>query len=337
MKKSFPAKLRRLLILVLALVLLAAFTGCGQKDDPDSETVDAAAATNPTEDLSALPTEPPAETQPATVPAAMGTITAGELNIRKGPSSDYEKVGTYLNGDRVEILETETVDDTVWGRTSKGWIGMGYVKMDGTASVSSGDGNTTNVVSDGAIAILGYGVVDLGELNVRSGPGTEFDKVTAVTEGTRYAYYQTLDGWVRIENGWVSMDYFYIEGTTADDAATVTITVEELNIRTGPSTSFRSVGAFKQGETVEVLAQADGWGYTSQGWISMANVELAEPTYTTGIGTITSGLNVRKEPNADSEKVGTYQEGNVVEILEVNGTWGRTDKGWINLKYVDFD
>ena len=35
--------------------------------------------------------------------------------------------------------------------------------------------------------------------------------------------------------------------------------------------------------------------------------------------------------------MGTYQEGDVVEIVEVNGHWGKTDKGWINLRYVNFE
>jgi len=35
--------------------------------------------------------------------------------------------------------------------------------------------------------------------------------------------------------------------------------------------------------------------------------------------------------------MGTYQEGDLVEILEVKEHWGKTEKGWINLRYVTFD
>ena len=48
-------------------------------------------------------------------------------------------------------------------------------------------------------------------------------------------------------------------------------------------------------------------------------------------------LNVRSEPNADSDIVGTYHTGDSVTVVEVDGNWGKTDLGWINLKYVDFD
>ena len=61
-----------------------------------------------TEPLPSTPTEPPAVT------VNMGTVTAGKLTIRKGPDSKYESDGAYYNGDRVEILETQTIDGTLW-------------------------------------------------------------------------------------------------------------------------------------------------------------------------------------------------------------------------------
>lgn len=289
----------------------------------------------------APPTEAP--TEPAvelpTVPATMGTITAGKLNIRRGAGSSYDEIGTYVQGDRVEITETKTVDDTLWGHTGKGWVGMGYVRMDGTPPQKA-DGTLADadlLSSDGKYGVLGYGVVDLGSLNVRHGPGTEYDKVKEVSEGDRYAYYQVLGDWVRIDGGWVSTEYFYIEGTKAADATTGTVATEELNIRSGPATTFKSVGNYKQGETVEILAEVGRWGYTSKGWVSMDFILKAAKTYTTGIGTISTGLNIRKEPDADSQSMGTYQEGDIVEIREVKGNWGKTDVGWINLRYVNFD
>lgn len=279
------------------------------------------------------------QTEQKYVEATMGTITASKLNIRKGPEENYETNGAYYKGDRVEILEIQTVDGTTWGQTNLGWIGMGYVKMDG--SPVNNEEVHPNLVTNGETAILGYGVVDLGELNVRQGPGTEHAKVRTVKKGDRYAYYQTSNtagNWVRIEDGWVSTEYFYLEGTVADDAVTGTvIETDHLNIRTGPNTSFRSTGILKQGDAVEILAQVGGWGYTEQGWIFMSYVQPDAPTYSTGECTVTRGLNIRQEPNADSEIVGTYVQGNTITILEVDGNWGKTVQGWINLKYVEYN
>ena len=284
-------------------------------------------------------TEPKVEIQidTPTITATMGTVTAGKLNVRKGPDSKYETAGAYYKGDRIEILETQTADDTLWGRTNLGWIGMGYVRMDG--SPVSNEGSAAKVMSNGNTTVLGYGVVNLGELNVRSGPDTDYDKVGTVKQGVRYAYYQVSsanDNWVRIEDGWVSTEYFYIEGTSID-TFTGTVTTDDLNVRTGPDTSFQSVGKHQKGDTVEVLAQVGSWGYTEQGWVFLSYVQRNAPTYSTGTCRATRGLNIRQEPNADSEIVATLVEGNVVTVLEVQGGWGRTVQGWINLKYVEYD
>lgn len=289
----------------------------------------------------APPTEPPTEPAPElpTVPATMGTITAGKLNIRSGAGSDNDEVGTYIKGDRVEITETKTVGDTLWGRTGRGWVGMGFVRMDSTPPLKE-DGTPAEsdlLNSDGKYGVLGYGVVDLGTLNVRHGPGVDYNKVKDVKEGERYAYYQILGDWVRIEGGWVSTEYFYLEGTKADDAASGTVDADELKIRSGPATTFKVLGTYKRGEKIELLGEVGRWGYTNKGWVSMDYILKAEKVYTTGVGTTSTGLNIRKQPDADSQSVGTYTEGEIIEIIEVKGNWGKTDKGWINLRYVDFE
>lgn len=346
MRFSLRSNPRRLVFFILALALGLTLISCKQTEKPAVENVEDPVSTSGT-DISTNPptnptnpTEAATETQIASVPATMGTIDTARLNIRQDAGSNYDAIGNYVKGDRVEILETKTVDDTVWGRTSKGWIGMGYVRMDGTpttVNTESGNANAVSIVSDGNCLVLGYGVVDLKALNVRSGPDTSCEKIKEVSQGVRYAYYQEVSGWVRIEDGWVSTTYFYLEGRTAEDAMFGTVTAENLNIRTGPDTDFKSNGTYKKGEAIDILAQVNGWGYTEKGWVNMAHVESRDPVYTTGTATVTTGLNIRKEANADSEKVDVYKEGDRVTILEVKDGWGRTDKGWINLKYVKYD
>jgi len=283
-------------------------------------------------------TEPVVEVpeEPKTVPATMGTVTAGKLNIRKGPDSKYETDGAYYYGDRIEILETQTADDTLWGRTNLGWVGMGYVRMDGTANPAD-DENAAKILSDGNTGVLGYGVVNLGELNVRIGPGEDYAKVSEVKLGIRYAYYQTAENWVRIESGWVSTEYFYLEGTTTENAFSGKVTTDNLNIRTGPDTSFQSVGTYQNGDTIHIMVQVGSWGYTEKGWVFLTYIEPIAPTYSTGTCIVTRGLNIRQQPNADSEKVGELIEGSIVTILEVDGSWGRIDQGWINLQFVKYE
>ena len=281
--------------------------------------------------------EPESEPEVAPVAVTMGTITADKLNIRKGPESKYETTGAYYKGDRVEILETQTHEDSIWGRTNLGWIGMGYVRMDGTnvpSSVQSENSTTSIISTDGNSTVLGYGIVNIRELNVRRGPGVAYAVVRKLSASTRYAYYQLLDGWIRTEDGWLSSDYFYIEGDVTDKAFTAEVTTDDLNIRRGPHTAYSSVGTYKQGEIVEILNKVNNWGYTEKGWIFL---DYVVPYYSTGSGIVANGLNIRLEPNADSEVVGTYTTGDRVTILEISDNWGRTDLGWIHLKSVIYD
>lgn len=344
MKKSHKTKLMGLAVLLLIPVLILSLSNCGRKEDPVDETIAGTVAESVTEYVPEPQIEPTTEitieTQPPCVVVTMGTITASELNIRKNAGSHHESIGVYRKGDRVEILDTLSVDETVWGRTGKGWISMGYVQMDGTRK-PAGEGTENAVesklITDGNTQVLSYGVVDLGALNVRMGPGTDYLLVKEITEGTRYAIYQMSGSWVRIEDGWVSTEYFYVEGTTAEDAASGVILTDGLNYRNGPHTDFKSNGTYQAGEVVVIHAQVAGWGYTHKGWVSLKHVELSAPSYSPGTGTVLSGLNIRQEPNADSEILGTYKEGDRIRIIEVRDSWGRTPQGWINLKYVKFD
>lgn len=322
---------------VLVLVLIIVLTTCSRKESV-GEIAD---ATTDTQIEEIEPTTEPAamETQPVGIPATMGTILIDELDICKDAGVVVDIDTYYAKGDRVEIHEEKTVNGTIWGYTGKGWIDMGYVRMD---DVPPGSGDSTNsdgieIVSNGSHAVLGYGVVDLNTLNVRVGPGTDYTKIKEISQGMRYAYYEVADEWVRIGDGWVSTLYFYVEGTTAEDATTGAITTDDLNVRTGPDTSFKRISSYMEEDSVQILAIVNGWGYTEEGWISMMYVELPEPVYATGSATVTVGLNVREEPDPAAAKVDAYKKGDRVTILEVKDGWGKTDKGWINLNYVKYD
>jgi uncharacterized protein YgiM (DUF1202 family) len=322
---------------VLVLVLTIALTTCS-RNEPTSELADA--TTQAQMEVTKPATEPTAiETQPVGIPATMGTIIIDQLSICKDPGIVVDIEAYYTIGDRVEIQQEMAVNGTAWGYTGKGWIDMSYVRMD---DVPSGRDNSTNsdgveIVSNGSHAVLGYGVVDLKTLNVRIGPGTDYTKIKEIPQGTRYAYYEVADEWVRIGDGWVSTLYFYVEGTTAEDATTGTVTTNDLNVRTGPDTSFQRISSYMENDSVQILAIVNDWGYTEKGWISMMYVNLPEPVYATGSATVTIGLNIREEPDPSAEKVDAYQKGDRVTILEVNDGWGKTNKGWINLDYVKYD
>lgn len=366
MKHPYITKFRKTLALTAMLLLLVSLTGCWKKDEPDS-TGDTQGQTPPpsssaptetatlapseslpddvppeplpdeteapaTEAPTEAPTAPPATEAPA--PKTIGTVNTTKLNIRKDAGTGYASVGVYYKGDKVEILETKNG----WGRTDKGWVFLDYLDFEETVEKEQTDPNAKDgdIISNGNSQALGHAIVDLKTLNVRSGPGTNYDALTTVSSGQRYAYYQERDGWVRIDKGWVYTSYLYIEGKTGEGAGTGTIHSANPNIRSGPGVDFEVVGSYKKGETVKILAQINKWGYTDKGWVSMSYVGMK--VYPTGMGTVTADtLNIRKQAKVDSTQVGTYAKDDIIEILETKSNWGRTDKGWVCLDYVQMD
>lgn len=56
------------------------------------------------------------------------TVTADCLRIRSSAGTSNTIIGYLYEGTKVEILETKTVNGTVWGKIANGWISMDYVK-----------------------------------------------------------------------------------------------------------------------------------------------------------------------------------------------------------------
>ena len=47
------------------------------------------------------------------------------------------------------------------------------------------------------------------------------------------------------------------------------------------------------------------------------------------------GVNIRSGPGTGYGKVGAYPMGTVVDVLEARDGWGRTDKGWVSMAYLE--
>ena len=138
-----------------------------------------------------------------TVTKVYATITAASLNIRSGPGSSYSLVGYVVQGNRFEVYEQQTASNgKVWGRIDAGWICLtGYTTLE-TVEENGGSSDTTEPK---VMTVIG------DVLNVRRGPGTEYDIVDGLPYGTQVTVYEvvTVNGvqWGRIDQGWVCMDY----------------------------------------------------------------------------------------------------------------------------------
>ena len=72
-------------------------------------------------------------------------------------------------------------------------------------------------------------------------------------------------------------------------------------------------------------------------WTKESGQEPPEQEEGMGKYTVTPsvGVNIRLGPDTGYGKVGAYPVGTVVEILETDSGWGRTDKGWVSMEYLE--
>lgn len=236
--------------------------------------------------------------QPGTAEGIPATVISKTgLNIRSGAGTNYGCVGSYASGQKINILEQKTVGGVAWGRTDKGWVCMQYVRLEETWTNESGI----------------YGVViSTTGLNIRSGAGVGNPPVGSYPAGSRIVILEqtVVSGqkWGRTDKGWVCMDYVRLEASVTPPENTEGTTAPETTV---PETT-----------APEVTEPAQ------------------KPEAVTG--TVTAGgLNIRAIAGTSGAIVGSYRRGDKVVILEktlVNGAvWGRTDRGWISLAYVQLD
>ena len=241
-------------------------------------------STDPTSTSPTTATTPTTATEPTvnnitgtgstTTPAnaKYGVVTASELNIRSSASQSGERVGGYVYGDRITILETSNG----WARTDKGWVSLSYVYVDGDVGANAA-----------------YGTVTATQLNVRSGPGTNYDKVKSLNLNDRVQVLQQIKvggtNWGYVSGGWVSMDYISLDGSTGTGTGggttgggtttgNATVTGNTVNIRAGAGTSYQVVGSKSAGDVVTILetvtAEGYTWGRIDIGWICMNYVRM---------------------------------------------------------------
>ncbi len=126
----------------------------------------------------------------------IGTVTADALRLRAEAASDAAILATANKDDVVVVLEE--VDDA-WFRvdykTIEGYMSRGFVELAVTADVDLGYGR---VMTNGAT------------LNVRSGPGTDYDQVTTLYSGSVVSL-------IGMDNGWYKVSYEEYEGYVSSD------------------------------------------------------------------------------------------------------------------------
>ncbi len=245
------------------------------------------------------------------------TVTGEDVNVRKGPGTNYTTVDRVTKGDVLEITEVSNG----WGKCELGWLSLMYTTYDKvingedttppeedptepeetepeeTEPEETEPEETEPEVTDPPAQQKVMGTVNVTEsLNVRQGPSTGYAVVGYLCPKQRVEILEQkvvgASTWGRIANGWISMSYVILDSQ-------------------GSTGSDNNTGSSNQ------------------------------TTSNTGVIVDCSILRIRKGPGTDYDIAGYMNPGDKVTILETKQvasvTWGRTSQGWISMDYVKLD
>ncbi|MGD8403461.1 MAG: SH3 domain-containing protein [Anaerolineales bacterium] len=269
-------------------------------------------------------------------PPGAGEKYRVELSIRDAPGMDEDVIGTLEQDEVLEVLDV--TDDKIW---------LQIKREDGTPGWIF----NTHLIKVASPPQDKWYRVTADVLNVRSGPGTDYDDIGNLyrDEVVKALDYANNDTWIKIireSDGLTGWSFAaYLEETTEppDELGWYRVTASVLNVREGPSTSDTVVGSLPfnsvikgleknyDGTWIKILRESDDL----TGWCSAAFLEETnEPPPTTELKNWyevnATTLNVRKEPNASSEGVGYVSNGQVLLGLETNA-----DKTWVRIQRFD--
>lgn len=268
----------------------------------------------------------------------------------------------------VTITNLTNVDGITWGKIEDGWV-----------KVTNSDGTAVDVQLD----VAKFNVTS--ELTVRESASTSAKRIDTLTKGVEFNVNGTKQimvvgdtvwgyadkvgedkasygGWVNLANKYVTRGDAPIVGATnayAGKTATI-VGAETVRVRGGASLSGKVLGSIKQGTTVNILGEENGWfkidynvGSTEyDSWVYGQYVEVKDGTVAsgsssaaasngTGVGIIANtygGVNVRATPGVGGTFKGKILPGTQVNILETktvgSAQWGRVEQGWICMEYV---
>lgn len=229
---------------------------------------------------------------------ASGTATvtsSSGLNVRKGPSTSYAKLGALSKGAKVNYSSDSNGWLQIKYNNTTGYICKQYTSV--TQGTTSGGGTTSS--SSGSVRVTAS-----SGLNVRKGPSTSYGKIGLLSYNAVVSYSGEQNGWLKIsyagQTGYISKQYTTpasgsTGGSTGDTVIkTATVTCDVLNVRNGAGTGYSKIGTVSRGASLSVYKEQGDWlqvKYGSgKGWVCKSYTSLGSGGSSGGGGGTVAGL-----------------------------------------------
>lgn len=273
---------------------------------------------------------------------ATTVYTTGTVNVRKGPGTNYSKVGQLSKGTAVNKVGSTGNWALIEWNDGVAYVSLNYL-------TSSGGGSSSGGTTSGNVMMA------TANVNVRSGAGTNYSIVGWLAKGETVTKTGTSGKWTKINyNGstaYVSSAYLKATGSSTDSGSgsntgggTTTQTLlaarYETAVRTGPSSSNRAIGYLDIGQTVVYLDTYGSWYKVQYGSHTSAYVYGPDMRWvgsSSSGGSVASGyvyatnssVRVYASASTSSSTLGYLYAGDSAERTGIVGSFTRIDFGGV--------
>lgn len=246
-----------------------------------------------------------------TVNAAQNYVTTANLNLRSGPGTSYAILAVIPKGTTVSV---ESISGG-WGKlTYAGKIG--YSSMTYLTLATSPSGSDLRITT--------------ANLNFRTGPGTSYSIIAVIPKGTTVNVLSESGGWARFVYGGrtgYSSSAYLSKISTPPPSGTILyyrVATEDLNIRSGPGTSYSIVGVIPYNGIVAVYSVSGTWASVMHNGIRgySSTAYLGVPVTTASSRVITSGLVTSTQKQIALTFDAGWEYDQTIPILNVLDTYG---------------
>jgi N-acetylmuramoyl-L-alanine amidase len=203
-------------------------------------------------------------------------------------------LGAAYGGETLPIVG-RTADSTwyqVETRYGTGWVSASFVV---TRNEYGGTPVTTGTVTAETPVTGPIGIINTGALNIRSGPGVQYSSIGTLAGGTQTRIVGRTADWswwlldTPVGTGWANAIYIIVRGDTSSvpyvppgssaaaspgapeatapeavvSGPVAFVATGALNIRSGPNSTFPSLGSVTAGTRMPIIGQSPdrGWWY----------------------------------------------------------------------------
>lgn len=183
-------------------------------------------------------------------------------------------------------------------------------------------------------------------LTVRSGPGTDYEPVAWLQDGSEVKLISASGAWSKVKaiyngkTGYIRSAYIRQAADTETPVKTGTatagrVTGKSVNLRTLGSTTGKVVRSLPSGTKLKIWDSKGNWHYVTtlsgtSGWISKTYVKEGFTSKTT------ARVNLRK--SANGELIKTLNKGASVSVISMTGAWSKVkvdgQTGYVFTKYL---